>query len=322
MANVVVAVDLRDESVTAPTVFAVGEARRVADALGATVYALVVTGPLGGDAIERITADLGRAGGDRVLFCVDGALAGAPLDPTHGPVVTLVVERLRPLLFLFPAGGSAPALAPPLAVRTGAAFCPHASLEIETAAVDEGETIARVVVRRWRPGGDGARAIDVVDLERPVIATLAAGRASGPVGQPAADAQMLSYPDGASAALEELAGDPDENAAVEVAHALIVVDAGDAGALATIRAALPAGMAAVADGAATIACPHRLLILTNEAPASWPGIAFAPTARLALVGPKGAEKGIPADLVLRPAKGNALEALVGALSDLTRGAGE
>ena len=69
-----------------------------------------------------MVARLGRAGADKVLLCEGPGLAAPALDATHGPALQAAVERVAPLLVLFPAGGAGMALGPALAARIGAAF--------------------------------------------------------------------------------------------------------------------------------------------------------------------------------------------------------
>ena len=116
MANLLVFVEVRRGEATGPSVYAVGEARRVARELGATVYAVLPIGPAGESAIDGYAHRLGEAGADRILCCADPALEGALLDGVAGPLLAALVERLRPVLTIFPAGAVGPALGPPLAV--------------------------------------------------------------------------------------------------------------------------------------------------------------------------------------------------------------
>src|SRR5262245_45514212 len=118
MANLLVFIDVRDGAATAPSRFALGEARRVASELGATVYAVLATGPITQEAVGGLTYALGSAGADKVLFCSDPALRHPPLDVTHGRLLTTLADRLQPVLSLFPAGATGPELGPPLAVRS------------------------------------------------------------------------------------------------------------------------------------------------------------------------------------------------------------
>lgn len=300
VANVVVYVEVRGGAATAPSRFAIGEARRIADRLGATVYALLALGAEEAEQAEPLGRSLGEAGADRVLCCADSALGGAALDASHGPLLAAVAERLRPVLVLFPAGGLCASLGAPLAARTGAAYQPNAALRIvagsAAAAEGEGPMTAgeRLLAHRWRPGCDGLRTLDLQDCERPLVAGLAAGAANRPLGDPAAEVEMLSYPGRTSPAFEELSSEPDEHAALALAAVVIGVEA-EAGPDATMAlgSAAPDGAVVLADGGAPAAarlaaCPGRLLLVGVAAAAALP-VPVAPDAEVALVGGKPTE---------------------------------
>ncbi len=312
MASIVVYMDARDGVVTGPARFALGEARRVADELGATVYALVALPPTSGDQLDSLAAQIGAGGADRILCCADQALAGPPLDATHGALLAGVADRLRPNLFLFPPGGSAAQLAPSLAVRSGAAFLPCASIEVRA---HRAESSARLILRCWRAAHDGQRTIDVCDLERPVVATLSSGIIRGSRGEPAAEMEMLVCAPADARLPRILSAEPDPAAEVAVARSLVVIGkAIDSSTLARLQAALPAQALALAEGDARLAgldtaCPERLLVLA--AGADWRCPRIAPGTTVALIADKGQETA-PARLVARPEK-DELGGLVAAL---------
>src|SRR3954454_12599948 len=170
--NLIVPIDVREGQPTGPSLFALSEARRVAHAAGATVFAIVFTdGPFP----ESTAARLGRAGADKVLLCDGPGLGAPPLDATHGEALYAAVQRIPPLLVLFPAGGAGRELGPGLAARLGGAFASTADLELGMAAVALADGVGRVFLRRWDAVGAGFRRLDPVDLERPVVALLPTG---------------------------------------------------------------------------------------------------------------------------------------------------
>ena len=173
--NLLVPIDLRDGEPTGPSLFALCESRRVAHVAGATVYAIVMSDR---ELDEAVVARLGRAGADKVLLCEGAGLAAPALDATHGPALQAAVERVAPLLVLFPAGGAGMALGPSLAARIGAAFAGAADLEATRRRRSAGRGVGRVFLRRWRGGRAAYRRLDPVEIERPVIAILAAGVAA------------------------------------------------------------------------------------------------------------------------------------------------
>jgi len=191
MASIVAYIEVRHGAITACSRFALAEARRVADDVGATVYALLALGPTAPEKLSALAGGVGKAGADRVLCCADRALEGPSLDATHGPLLAAVADRLRPTLVLFPAGEAGPELGRQLALRMGASFVPGSSLDIVAA---RGLQPAEVVVRCGEGDPDGERGVSLRDVERPVVATLRAGSAPPPLGEPASEMEMLNYP--------------------------------------------------------------------------------------------------------------------------------
>jgi len=244
MASIVAYIDVREGMVTAPTRFLLAEARRVADFAGATVYALLALGPLDHSKIDELAEQVSAGGADRVLCSTHERLAGPPLDATHGGILGQVAEHLRPVLFLFPAGGVGVELGPSLAVRTGAAYVPNAHLELRSERSDVAPASQRVVLTRWRAAGDGRRRIDVGDLERPVVAVLASGRVSRPRGQPSPEVETIPCPEPRFPELRLLEFEALPDSAVEECSALVCTAVpADAAALASLKSALPAGAA-------------------------------------------------------------------------------
>jgi electron transfer flavoprotein alpha subunit len=191
MASIVAYMEIRQASITAASRFVLAEARRIADDLGATVYALLALGPTTSEGLAALAGEVGTAGADRILCCADEALACPSSDATHGPLLASVAERLRPALVLFPEGEAGPALGRSLADRMGAAFLPDSSLEILAGNYSEP---SQVVVRCPQNDHSGERAVRLREIERPVIAALRAGTAPPALGEPASDMEMLSYP--------------------------------------------------------------------------------------------------------------------------------
>ena len=129
--NLLVPIDFHDGVPTDPSLFALSEGRRAAHTAGVTVFAIVMTDR---HLDDGIAARLGRAGADKVLACEGPGLGAPPLDMTHGPALYAAVERIPPLLVLFPAGGAGAQLGPGLASRLGGAFAAAADLEVGAAA--------------------------------------------------------------------------------------------------------------------------------------------------------------------------------------------
>ncbi len=195
MASIVAYIELREGAITGPSRFVVAEARRIADSAGASVFALLTVGSLSHAEMDRLASEVSAAGADRVLCSSASVLAGPALDVTHGALLAQVAEQLRPVLILFPAGGAGDQLGPALAVRIGAAYMANASIDICPEDREPELPSQRVLVSRWRAARDGQRKIDVGDLERPVIASLAAGAFPPPAGEPYAEVEMVICPD-------------------------------------------------------------------------------------------------------------------------------
>ena len=191
MASIVAYTESRDTAITAASRFALAEARRVADDLGATVYALLALGPTTPDGLAALAGEVGAAGADRILCCADQVLQGPPRETTHGPLLAAVAERLRPTLVLFPEGDAGEKLAPALAARAEAAFLPDSSLEI--LAANDSEP-AQLAVRCEHDDQGEKRVVRLREIERPVVATLRVGAAPPALGEPASEMEMLNYP--------------------------------------------------------------------------------------------------------------------------------
>jgi hypothetical protein len=229
-----------------------------------TVFAIALTD---GHLDDGIVTRLGRAGADRVLCCEGAGLGGPPLDATHGHALHAAVERIPPLVVLFPAGGAGPELGPPLAARLGAAFAASADLELGEAATPLADGIGRIFLRRWRRDRSSYRRLDPVELERPVVAILPAGGDPGDVGTDAVEVDVIAGPQPSKGGVVELTSEDDELAATAQASTLIVVDpALGQETLALLSAAAPLGVlvvdAAAAAPAVAISVP-RVLITTS-----------------------------------------------------------
>src|SRR5499427_1309352 len=157
---------------------------------------------------ETIAAQLGRAGADKVLACEGPGLGAPPLDVTHGAALYAAVERIPPLLVLFPAGGAGPQLGPGLASRLGGAFAASADLEIGEAATPLADGVGRVFVRRWRADRTSYRRLDPVELERPVVAILPAGGALVERGTTDVEVEVITCVAPAKLGVSEIASEP------------------------------------------------------------------------------------------------------------------
>jgi hypothetical protein len=139
----------------------------------------------------------------------------------------------------------------------------------------------RVLISRWRASRDGQRKIDVGDLERPVVASLAVGPFPPPEGEPYAEVEMVPCPDVKFPDVRVIDSEVDSAAGLELCQAMVWSGQPTAEASAAVRAALPAGTGLVtADDvglpAIRTAAPRGLFVLPSAASipsGSWPLLA-------------------------------------------------
>lgn len=278
--------------------------------MGVTVFAIVMTER---HLDEKVAARLGRAGADKVLACEGPGLGAPALDVTHGSALYAAVERIPPLLVLFPAGGAGPQLGPGLASRLGGAYAANADLEIGEAATPLADGVGRIFVRRWRADRSSYRRLDPVELERPVVAILPAGGPPADQGTDEVEVEVITCVPPAKVGVSVLSSEADELAATALASVLIVVDpALGAAALAKLSAAAPAGVT-VADavsGAPAIAMSvPRIVIGVGARGATVSG---TPRSRVGaiLTAPPPRQQRTPADVLLSVPTGGSPDALI------------
>ena len=197
MANIVVCVELGDGQPTESSLSAIGDARRVSSAMGATVLALVVVPgqpPAGSEAgtapdEDALSAALGAAGADKVLL----VNAGGGSAGWEGPL-GLIVDRFAPRLYLLPAGPLADAVGAFLASRTRAFLLPHARLDFR--AGSEAVPASVAACRANHPGktADGPESVDLAAAALPVVVTLDAHPAPRLSGTRPAELAVLEFP--------------------------------------------------------------------------------------------------------------------------------
>jgi electron transfer flavoprotein alpha subunit len=184
VANVLCVVELRQGRILPVSLEALGQGRRVASRLGATLYALLPLRRAPDYGEEDLIALLGANGADKVLLLTD---AGLPDDGTgllwyaHGPGITTAVDLLPPSLLLFGDSDGAREIAPRVAARIGAAFVRDAWVEV----LDER-------LHLWE--GSGEAALGLEDIEYPVVALLPPGRYAPARGGEDAEVEVLALP--------------------------------------------------------------------------------------------------------------------------------
>ncbi len=289
MASIVAYIETRGDTPTAASRFVLAEARRLADAVGATVYALLTLGPTAPEVLEAVAGKVGVAGADRVLCCADEALTGPPLDATHGALLAKVAERLRPNLVLFPAGEAGHELGRPLAVRLAAAFLPYASIRLAPAT--ESSLIAPLVCC-WKADFSGKHLVNLRKVTHQVIATLMAGQAPAGLGEPAMDIELLTYPPPRRPGPRVVSSEPDPAGVVAQAERLLLLETKvDEHTQRTLEAAVPAGIPVLGPDdprrqALTTACPSALLVAAPSGSKRWSLPGLAPDALVAMLAPR------------------------------------
>jgi len=284
MASIVAYIELREGAITRPSRFVVAEARRIADSAGATVFALLTVGPLAQVEMDRLASEISAAGADRILCSSSDTLGGPALDSTHGALLAQVAEHLRPVLFLFPAGGTGVQLGAPLAVRIGAAYMANASIAVRAEGREPDPDSQRVILSKRRAARDGVRRIDGGDLERPVGASLISGTFPPPAGERYAEVEMVPCPDSKFPEARVIDSELEPAAGLELCAALVCSGSSTESAELALRTELPAGAYLVAadeaeSPALRVAAPQNCFILPSvHSRLSTPSFWMAPEA--------------------------------------------
>jgi len=217
LANVLVYIELSGDRPVEASLEALGEGRRLATTLGATLDALVpcakLPEPPEPDLIELLSA----LGADRVMVLTAPHLGGPPLYATHGDAVAATCEEERPTLVLLAATPGGRDVAPRLAARMGAAFVPEPAFEWGAGG--------DLVLARPVYGGLFRRRLAIDDLERPVVVTLPLGVHARERGDEEAEVVMLAATAVDIAPVEELARRV-ESSALEQARVVVCAGAG------------------------------------------------------------------------------------------------
>lgn len=218
MANIHVYIELAGERPSEPSLEALGEGRRIASFLGATLYAVVPchAPPNYGD--DDVIAVLGRHGADKVILVSSPLLSGPPLYATLGAALAGVCERIPPALLLLAATPVGRDIAPRIAARLGAAYVPEPSIEYGP----RGE----LVMSRTVYGGAYRRRLAADDLERPVVASLTRGSYHKASGDEEAEVVVLPLGGPTPVRLEEVGAEPDPGAPLDEAKIIVTAGAG------------------------------------------------------------------------------------------------
>jgi electron transfer flavoprotein alpha subunit len=196
-----------------------GEGRRVASSLGATLHAVAILSasePSAAPADHRLVTALGAAGADRVIL-VPAERPQPMLWATVGPALLAACEQVRPSLVLLAATAGGRDIGPRLAARLGGAFFAEPAVE----AGPRGE----VVLSRTVYGGDLWRRVSLDELDVTAVATLDDRRAAAR-GDDEAEVTQLDGVARADARIELLGTAEDDGAALERARVIVVAGGG------------------------------------------------------------------------------------------------
>lgn len=198
---------------------ALAAARSLANAAGATVYALCSLGEA--DDLDVWASALGAAGCDRVAAARSDRPQQPVLWSTHGEILAEICLRLEPRLVLAPSTPGARDVAPRLAARLGAAYVPEADLE-HSAAGD-------VIVSRPLPCGTQRLRYQLADPDTSCVATVTTRAPGDALGDD--DVDVVFFEVEAPAPTHELIDtEPDLGNALAEARVVVTAGAGVAGA--------------------------------------------------------------------------------------------
>lgn len=305
--------------------FAISEARRIARGAGASVFAVAATAPLSAEGLAGLAQPLAIAGTDKLLLCESESFAGPVDDGLHGRALDAAVARVPPMLVLFPAGGAGSVLGPSLAARVSGPFAPWCDFVVSDSAHPSWDGRSRVQLVRLRRDGRSQRRLDPALIERPIVATVRAGRPPAFQGQERnLEVEVLAVPARAPSAVPTvLAEASNPYAPLQQAAVLILIgDCDPAHADALLAARDRLGSESVVARAAEIpagvlagCCPEIVVRVGHSRAVT----ARAPRTRVVLAAPLGPDEVPPDDVdvvwpMATPAELNALLQGLGAAS--------
>jgi len=219
VACVLVHIEVEGDQPTDHARAVLGEGRRVASSLGASLHAVAViatTDRATSPTDHRLVTALGEAGADRVLL-IAAERPQPTLWATIGQALVVACEQVRPSLVLLAATAGGRDVGPRLAARLGGAFFAEPAVE----AGPRGE----VVLSRTVYGGDLWRRISLDDLDVVAVATLDDRRAPARGADEAEVVQLEDVIKG-DARVEIAGAADDDGAALERARIIVVAGGG------------------------------------------------------------------------------------------------
>ncbi|HUQ07796.1 MAG TPA: electron transfer flavoprotein subunit alpha/FixB family protein [Kofleriaceae bacterium] len=231
-----------------------GEGRRIASSLGASLHAVAVIGPE--DEVpmgHRLIETLGRAGADRVLL-VAAETPSPMLWATVGAALVSACDQVQPSLILLASTAGGRDIAPRLAAHLGGAFFAEPAVE----AGPRGE----VVLSRTVYGGDLWRRVSLDELDVVAVATLDDRRGAAK-GDDDAEVMQLEGTTAPDARIEVLGASEDDGAALERARVIVVAGAGTTAESIKVVRELATALGAELGGTRTL-CQRGLLPAGRE----------------------------------------------------------
>lgn len=218
MANLLVYIELAGDHPAPASLEALGEARRIASHLGATLYGILPCAVPPRYDVDAAIAILSQRGADRVILTSGPELGPPPLYVTHGHTLNAAIDRVPPAMVILAATPGGLDLAPRAAARLGAAFMAEPSVEYGA----RGELVLSRTVygRTWR------RRLTTDDVERPIVLTLAPGGYATAEGCEEADVLVVEATAPATVTVEEIGRADDPGASLETARVVVCAGAG------------------------------------------------------------------------------------------------
>jgi electron transfer flavoprotein alpha subunit len=198
VANLLCVVELLQGRALPVSLEVLGQGRRLATELGATLYAVVALPRAPSWSDDDLVTTLAAHGADKVVIATDETLDGGEelRWGTHGAALATVCDLLSPSLLLFGATPTAREVAARAAARIGAAYLHEAFIEA-----------ADGKLALYEGAGDGARTLEG-ELEFAVVATVPAGRYAAALGDEEAEVEVVAT-SGRPADFEELGWEAD-----------------------------------------------------------------------------------------------------------------
>jgi electron transfer flavoprotein alpha subunit len=186
LANILVYIELVDDSASWASLLALRQARHLSTNVGATIYAVLpcASPPMYGE--NDIIALLSRQGADKVILMTHGDLSLPALFHSHGEALLTAANQFPPALLLVPDGPAAAEIAPRVSARLGGLFVRHPDISVQ-----EGCNL-----RIDQPFFDDThvRRFDSADLEHSVVAVVSPDpqQFSRPLGAEEAEVVVIS----------------------------------------------------------------------------------------------------------------------------------